>query len=70
MSRPLRLEHSGAIWHVTSRGDERRAIFRDDTYRERFLAILGSEPPCRFDAVLLDSLESPAIAWERDILSD
>jgi putative endonuclease len=33
------------------------------------LATLGTEPPCRFDAVLLDSLESPRIAWERDILS-
>ena len=35
-----------------------------------YLATLGSEPPCRFDAVLLDSLESPNIAWERDILSE
>jgi putative endonuclease len=35
-----------------------------------YLANMGSEPPCRFDAVLLDSLESPHIAWERDILSD
>ena len=34
-----------------------------------YLAMIGSEPPCRFDAVLLDSLESPSIAWERDILS-
>ena len=34
-----------------------------------YLATLGSEPPCRFDAVLLDSLESPSIVWERDILS-
>ena len=34
-----------------------------------YLAMIGSEPPCRFDAVLLDSLESPRIAWERDILS-
>jgi len=34
-----------------------------------YLARLGSEPPCRFDAVLLDSLESPSIAWERNILS-
>ena len=37
---------------------------------QAYLATLGCEPPCRFDAVLLDSLESPAIAWERDILSD
>ena len=35
----------------------------------RNLATLGQEPPCRFDAILLDSLESPHIAWERDILS-
>lgn len=34
-----------------------------------YLARLGSEPPCRFDAVLLDGLDSPHIAWERDILS-
>ncbi len=41
MSRPLRLDHAGAIWHVTSRGNERREIFRDDEDRERFLTILG-----------------------------
>src|SRR6266542_2128891 len=41
MARALRLEHSGAIWHVTSRGNERRDIFRDERDRERFLEILG-----------------------------
>ena len=40
MSRPLRLDHAGAVWHVTSRGNERREIFRDDNDRNRFLAIL------------------------------
>ena len=34
-----------------------------------YLGRLGAEPPCRFDAVLLDSLDPPRIAWERDILS-
>jgi len=39
-----------------------------------YLVMLGTEPPCRFDAVLLDeldadNLDSPRIAWERDILS-
>jgi putative endonuclease len=34
-----------------------------------YLATLGALPPCRFDAVLLDSLDAPRIAWERDILS-
>lgn len=34
-----------------------------------YLARLGHEPPCRFDAVLLDGLDAAHIAWERDILS-
>jgi putative endonuclease len=33
-----------------------------------YLAKIGSEPPCRFDAVLMDDLDAPNIAWERDIL--
>jgi len=41
MTRPLRLDHSAAIWHVTSRGNERRDIFRDERDRERFLEVLG-----------------------------
>jgi REP element-mobilizing transposase RayT len=41
MSRPLRLEYEGAVWHVTSRGNERRPVFRDDSDREAFLTILG-----------------------------
>ena len=34
-----------------------------------YLGRLGAEPPCRFDAVLLDSLDPARIVWERDILS-
>ena len=41
MSRSLRLEYPGAVWHITSRGNERKDIFRDDTDRERFLSILS-----------------------------
>jgi putative transposase len=41
VSRPLRLEFEGAVWHVTSRGNERRPVFRDDRDREAFLSILG-----------------------------
>jgi putative transposase len=37
MARPLRLDHAGAVWHVTSRGNERREIFRDNEDRESFL---------------------------------
>jgi putative transposase len=37
MARHLRVEYPGAIYHITARGVERRAIFRDDADRERFL---------------------------------
>ena len=41
MARPIRLEFSGALYHVTSRGDRREAIYEDDADRERFLAVLA-----------------------------
>lgn len=41
MARPLRLEHPGALWHVTARGNERSDVFRDDADRREFLAVLG-----------------------------
>ena len=41
MARPLRLDHAGAVLHVTSRGSERQEIFRDDEDRERFLTTVG-----------------------------
>jgi putative transposase len=41
MARPLRLEHAGALWHVTSRGNERGTIFRDDQDRRFFLGLLA-----------------------------
>lgn len=40
MARPLRLEHEGALWHVTSRGNEQKNIFHDDADRRRFLELL------------------------------
>lgn len=42
MSRPLRIEFAGALYHVTSRGDGREAIFLDDQDRACFLEVLGS----------------------------
>ena len=40
MARPLRIEYPGAWYHVTSRGNERGEIFRDDKDRMRFLEAL------------------------------
>ena len=37
MARPLRIEFAGALYHVTSRGNERRAIVRDDVDRHKRL---------------------------------
>jgi len=42
MARPLRIEYAGAIYHVTSRGDRREAIYLDDKDREMWLEIFGS----------------------------
>ncbi len=39
MTRPVRIEFSGALYHVTSRGDRREAIYEDDEDRERLLKI-------------------------------
>lgn len=41
MPRKLRIEYSGAIYHVLNRGDRREPIFLDDTDRQRFLDTLG-----------------------------
>ncbi len=40
MARPLRIEYDGALYHVTSRGNERKLIFKDDADREALLRIL------------------------------
>lgn len=40
MARALRIQYPGAVYHVTSRGNERQDIFRNDADRKRFLQIL------------------------------
>ena len=39
--RLLRLEFEGAFWHITSRGNERKDIFRQDGDRLEFLSLLA-----------------------------
>ena len=41
MARPLRIEYDGALSHLTSRGNERKAIFKDDADRQLFLETLA-----------------------------
>ena len=40
MSRPLRIELAGGLYHVTSRGDRRENIYENDEDRKEWLAVL------------------------------
>ncbi|WP_321532129.1 transposase [uncultured Desulfuromonas sp.] len=51
MARPLRIEYAGAFYHVTSRGNERKAIFKSQKDREKFLSYLESAVT-RYGAVI------------------
>ena len=41
MARPLRLEHPGAVWHITSRGNNRGDIYLGDEDHLMFLGIFA-----------------------------
>ena len=51
MARPLRIEYEGAFYHVTSRGNEKKEIFKNRRDREQFLSYLQSAVE-RYDAVI------------------
>ena len=40
MARPIRIEYDGAIYHVTSRGNARKRIYKDEIDRLIFLDVL------------------------------
>ncbi len=54
----------GAAASVTARKQQRIV-----TAARAYLARLPEEPPCRFDAILLDRLDAAAIVWERDVIA-
>ena len=47
MGRPLRITYEGAYYHVTSRGNEQKDIFKSRRDRERFLSYLESSGKTR-----------------------
>jgi REP element-mobilizing transposase RayT len=51
MARPIRIERVEGWYHITTRGNERRAIYRDDRDRQHFCALL-EETVSRFGVVL------------------
>lgn len=51
MARPLRIEYPGAFYHVTSRGNEQKDVFKSQKDREKFLEYLASATK-RYGAVI------------------
>jgi len=51
MARPLRIEYPGAYYHVTSRGNEQKDVFKSQRDREKFLTYLESAV-VRYGAVI------------------
>jgi REP element-mobilizing transposase RayT len=42
MARPLRIQYPGAFYHITSRGNDRNSVYKNDRDREKFLSYLES----------------------------
>ena len=51
MARPLRIVFPGAFYHITSRGNERKAVFKSQRDREKFFEYLETATE-RYDAVI------------------
>jgi putative transposase len=51
MARALRITYPGAFYHITSRGNERKAVFKSKRDREKFLEYLESATH-RYDALI------------------
>jgi len=51
MARPLRIQYPGAFYHVTSRGNEQKIIFKSRRDREKFCEYLGTASS-RYGAVV------------------
>jgi hypothetical protein len=64
MTRPLRIEYAGAVYHITSRGNEKKPVFKDDQDRINFqntlhhvnMGLWGRNVPSVFP---LDKYDSP-----------
>lgn len=51
MARPLRITFPGAFYHVTSRGNERKAVFKSNSDRKKYLDYLATATE-RYNAVI------------------
>lgn len=55
--------YGGALESITAR-KRARLIAAAGGY----LAMIGREPPCRFDAILMQGLDPASVSWQRDVL--
>ena len=65
MSRPLRIEFAGALYHVTSRGDGQKDIYLDDQDRRDFtIRIIRGLQALQLDSscLLFDEQSLPSFA--------
>jgi putative transposase len=51
MARPLRISFPGAFYHITSRGNEQKGLFKSNRAREKFLEYLESATK-RYNAIV------------------
>ncbi len=51
MTRPLRIEYSGAFYHITSRGNEKKNIFKNETDYKKLLSYFETATE-RYKAVI------------------
>ena len=56
--------HGGAVESITA-AKRRRLVAAANGY----LAMLRREPPCRFDAILMRTLDPATIEWRRDVVA-
>jgi putative endonuclease len=59
-----RSDFGGAAASVTAKKRDRMIAAS-----RAYLANLGREPACRFDAVLMDGLSDSRVTWERDVIA-
>ncbi len=59
MARPIRVEYTNAVYHVTAQGNERKANYRDDADRQRFLETI-EETVERFGLAIESLVEQEA----------
>jgi putative endonuclease len=55
--------YGGAVASITARKRARLVAAANG-----YLAMLGREPPCRFDAILMSALDPATIEWRKDVV--